>query len=55
MSGKYNTQHPDRGRSAYSVKGKAANADRYGKFTNGQRVTPDRLVKPTSSQVTLAA
>lgn len=33
------------GGSSYSAKNKADRADRYGKFENGKRISPDSLVR----------
>lgn len=47
MSRKHNTRHPARSRSTYSRKAKVANADRYGEFKEGRRLSADQLVKWT--------
>lgn len=45
MSRHYCTKHPQRGKSTYSKKNKAAHADRYGTYKEGKMVTPDHLVR----------
>ena len=43
MARKYNTKHPERGRSGYGRKRKSDSADRYGTYREGRQVTSDRL------------
>jgi hypothetical protein len=50
MSRKYNTLHPDRGRSRYSRKKKAVNADKYGYYQDGTQKAADKIAGKTSIQ-----
>lgn len=47
MPRRYNTLHPDRSKSTYSLKRKSDRADRYGNFDNGVQKSADHVAGKT--------